>query len=913
MSEHKELLSSHIIKKNKLKVSYLSFDHLEYACPEIRVLGPLSKFKEKLDINFPMVREGDTVKIKRDILYSSDIILIQRTTFFTKSLSHQKSPWRKIVYEIDDFLIDIPVDNPNREIANKRAQIIDLLQEADAVTVTTDTLRDNLSIYNKNIYVLPNYIDLEIWGRDLWEPNICKDRLVIGYIGTPTHKEDLEMIFPAIKKVIDRYGDKVVFKFWGCITPELLRLRGVEFVSNLVPDYKAFAEYMKGLDIDIALAPLVKNAFNECKSNIKFLEYSVCKIPGLYTRIAPYTDSINDGQTGMLCDDNSVSWFNAMEYLIENPDLREQIAENAYKEVIANYTLEANAYKWFDLYSSLSDKHSYNLALIKSKCGNYSLRVESEACVMNTLHSIYDPGSEAVKIVNAFRFDGNGILVVIGLGLGYHLKELLIRFPDAKIIVVEDSPEIYQRARNHGVLSQDMEERVKFIIGYPTNEAIREITKTQINCGMVPLSLFAFSPVVSAFPEYYNPILVALKNTASVKLWERLRYPKFKKEELKILMIDTGYFLVKEVRKALISLDHKVLRVPVELDEKGEIIVSKLIETILNFKPDFLLTINHLGFDRDGVLTSFLKSIDMPLASWYVDSPKLIIEAFKENVSPWMSIFLWDKSYIENMGTMGFESVFHLPLATDASLFKPLTARKHRRKLNKYGCDISFVGNSMVEPVEKWIKNLNDNVWPVVERVSSEFIRTGNIMEVLRDDERKAINGLSAKEKMDFEAAVIWKATLHYRLGCINELKNHRLRIYGDAQWKTLLNDTVEIYNPLNYYKELPLLYNACKINFNATSLQMKEAVNQRVFDVPACGSFLLTDHQGSLDGLFDLDTEVVTYKYKEEIPELVEYYLNNQSARERIVERARSRVLKEHTYTHRLNSMIEFMKKRYK
>ena len=60
-------------------------------------------------------------------------------------------------------------------------------------------------------------------------------------------------------------------------------------------------------------------------------------------------------------------------------------------------------------------------------------------------------------------------------------------------------------------------------------------------------------------------------------------------------------------------------------------------------------------------------------------------------------------------------------------------------------------------------------------------------------------------------------------------------------------DDKVDIYEPLNYYKDLPLLYNACKINFNATSLQMKEAVNQRVFDVPACGAFLLTDLVWSL------------------------------------------------------------------
>ncbi len=911
VTENKERNAQHKIKNNNLNVSYISLDHLEYACPEIRVIGPLSKLMDRVDLHLPLVRERGIVKMKKDTLYSSDIILVQRTTFFPKSLAQQKSPWRKIVYEIDDLLIDIPDDNPNKKIINKKEQIIDALREADAVTVTTDTLRDNLSIYNKNIYVLPNYIDLDIWGRDVWKPDAPKERLVVGYIGTPTHKKDLHMIFPAIEKVIDRYGDMVVFKFWGCITPELHRLKGVEFVSSLVPDYRAFAAYMKGLDIDIALAPLVTNTFNTCKSNIKYLEYAVCKIPGIYTRITPYTDSVNDGKTGLICDDDPDSWYNAMAYLIEHNDQRMQIADNAYREVMEHYTLEANAHKWFDLYSCLTGNDNCKMTLIKSKCGNNSLRLERDDGSMNTLHSIYDPENEAVNIVNSFQFDGNGILVVLGLGLGYHLKELLNRFPDTEVIAVEDNPEIYRRARHHGVVTQEVEENVTFIIGYPANEAIKEITRIQIKSGMVPLSLFAFSHVVKAYPEYYDPICSALKNTASVKLWDRLRYPKFQKEESNILMIDAGYFLVQEVRRACVSLNHNIHSVPIELDGNGDAIVAGLIEKILEYKPDFLLTINHLGFDRDGVLTSFLKSIDMPIASWYVDSPKLIIEAFNENVSPWISVFLWDKTYMENLETMGFESVQYLPLGTDEKMFKPLNAKKQRKRINKYRCDVSFVGNSMVEPVEKWMDAVNDNVRHIVERVSTVFERSGNIMEFLSDDEKMEINGLSAQEKMDFEAAVIWKATMNYRLACIQGLKKYGLRIHGDKEWERLLENSVDIRKPLNYYRELPLLYNACSINFNATSLQMREAVNQRVFDVPACSAFLLTDYQESLNELFDTG-EVVTYKNTEEIPELVTYYLNNQSARDGIAEKARSRVLREHTYKHRLDSMITFMKKRY-
>jgi spore maturation protein CgeB len=116
----------------------------------------------------------------------------------------------------------------------------------------------------------------------------------------------------------------------------------------------------------------------------------------------------------------------------------------------------------------------------------------------------------------------------------------------------------------------------------------------------------------------------------------------------------------------------------------------------------------------------------------------------------------------------------------------------------------------------------------------------------------------------------------------------------------------------LHYYKELPYLYNASYINFNATSLQMNEAVNQRVFDVPACGAFLLTDHQKSIEALFEIGREVVTYESPDEIREKAAYYLKNPSVRERIAKKGRERVLREHTYRHRIERIVDVMRNKF-
>ena len=101
-------------------------------------------------------------------------------------------------------------------------------------------------------------------------------------------------------------------------------------------------------------------------------------------------------------------------------------------------------------------------------------------------------------------------------------------------------------------------------------------------------------------------------------------------------------------------------------------VMAGLIRNIVEFKPDFILTINHLGFDRDGVLTEFLSRIKMPFASWYVDSPLLIIRHYAQNRSPWGAVFLWDSDYLPELKELGYENLHYLPLGTDHSVFKPM-------------------------------------------------------------------------------------------------------------------------------------------------------------------------------------------------------------------------------------------------
>ncbi|RJQ13677.1 MAG: hypothetical protein C4560_13855 [Nitrospiraceae bacterium] len=543
------------------------------------------------------------------------------------------------------------------------------------------------------------------------------------------------------------------------------------------------------------------------------------------------------------------------------------------------------------------------ISVIKTKKGNLSLRITDSDGSIKTLHSVYDPEAEAANIVEAFEFNGKGLLVVLGLGLAYHLKELSKKYPETDIIVVESEQEIYELADKHGL---ELNARTRLFVGIPPRQVLKEITNLQMKEGILPVSVFTLAPAVSVFSEYYGPIIDSLNKITSVRLWDRIKYPKFRQDTQKVVLIDTGYFLVKEAEKALLSLNHKVRRVPVGKTAGGDVVLSQFVEAILDFKPDFILTINHLGFDEEGALTSFFRSIEMPVASWYVDSPRLIVQAFKKNVSPYVSMFLWDRTYIDDMKKMGFESVNYLTLGTDIDVFRPMKIKGQGQRLRDFVCDVGFVGNSMVGPVNEYMSKFDREFHPLIDRLA-EKVAAGESFGI-----GMLPYNLDVKQKMDFEAAVLWKATLLYRRSCIEKLNGFSVRVHGDTGWKDLLDSHYDLKPPLNYYNELPKFYNACKINFNATHLQMSEAVNQRVFDVPACGAFLLTDYQKCIDELFDAGKEITVYRDKEEVPGLVRFYLDNPGERERIAGRGRERVLRDHTYGHRLGSMIRSMRERY-
>ena len=310
--------------------------------------------------------------------------------------------------------------------------------------------------------------------------------------------------------------------------------------------------------------------------------------------------------------------------------------------------------------------------------------------------------------------------------------------------------------------------------------------------------------------------------------------------------------------------------------------ISKLSSDISNFLPDFVLTINNYGLDNEGYVLKYLKSIEMPIAVWYVDSPNIVQSG--KNCDSYITKFVWDYNYDGHF----------LPLGTDITIFHPLDL--------PYLYDVSFCGSSMANVVHKNIKS---------------FLHRDDLMKEIFE-ETEWTSKITGKEfdnldqQNDFFAARLYRASQRYRLKGINKLSVFSPVISGDPFWKNMLSSEFKLLPERWYYDNLCTFYNQSKINFNITSLQMPTAVNQRVFDVSACRKFLLTDYRDQVAKYFFSKENMVWYDDIEEIPDLLKFYLINDSKREEIAKHAYEIVLANHTYEHRIRELINVMQRNY-
>jgi len=382
---------------------------------------------------------------------------------------------------------------------------------------------------------------------------------------------------------------------------------------------------------------------------------------------------------------------------------------------------------------------------------------------------------------------------------------------------------------------------------------------------------------------------------ASLK--EYFKYKKFSGSSHRILFLDHQYFLQEQSVRCFRALGHQVKTIPVNGDPK--LMLDKILRASVEFKPDCIMTMNHQGFDRDGQIISILEEFSVPVIIWYLDDFRFILPDFEQQAHENILIFSFEMKNIVHLQSLGFKNAHYLPTATILDPQKTYYNNVYEDTLNS----TVFVGNSFEETKSKWHK-------PAYTDLSSEIRSnlntnlTGNAFFNTID----TFHGYKFSTETEFYHYCGYLSaikTQEYRKQMLSQVKAEDLIIYGDQYWNVLLPGR-DIREGIHQEKEAPYLYNKAGVNLNISSVQLDTAVNMRVFDVPASGGFLLTDHKESLSDIFKIGEEVIVYHEKTEMLDKISYYMNNKSARDKIVGAARLRIQKEHLLEHRIQEILQ-------
>lgn len=277
---------------------------------------------------------------------SADILIFQRQyrEEAINEIIRWKKAGKKIVIDYDDNLFIVDPHNPavrvfSGDVLEKMEFVITI---ADALTVSVKPLADSFRRFNDNIFVLPNSIDEAAFKVT----KKVSENTIVGWQGGSSHREDLRII----KSVINDLSSKLTFDFvLAGYHPKGFFKKST--YRHWLPFSEDLAHHQLFSDFDIGLCPLKDTPFNECKSDIKFLEYASLEIPTIASNIVTYKTIVN-GVTGYLARNQS-DWSKHISELITDESKRKEISKNASEYVLSERTIQKNVWRWKEFLSSL--------------------------------------------------------------------------------------------------------------------------------------------------------------------------------------------------------------------------------------------------------------------------------------------------------------------------------------------------------------------------------------------------------------------------------------------------------------------------------------------------------------------------------------------------------------------------------
>lgn len=315
-------------------------DHQATYIPEIEKYKSAKEFtKEEMERAFKKICEYDIVFSS----YHAD-----PTAYSMLKVARDKHGVQFIM-DVDDDMFAVNPDNPFWvKMDDEKCYWMQCMIRDNAwISTTTEKLakvfRDRRKLPKDTVFVNPNCITDDYQAP----PFDNGDKIVIGYFGGSSHYADLHEtgVAEALEKLMHE-NKNIHFKAVGMPMDKYLPRKRYHFVDGKRGDGWLHDLY-PNLQMDIAIAPLDNNIFNNGKSNIKWQEATRAGACFVCSDFGPYSDL--PGKVAVKVPKNtSEEWYRALSSLM-NKSKRDRLF-NVAKAELENWRLENNWQQYRDMF-----------------------------------------------------------------------------------------------------------------------------------------------------------------------------------------------------------------------------------------------------------------------------------------------------------------------------------------------------------------------------------------------------------------------------------------------------------------------------------------------------------------------------------------------------------------------------------
>ncbi len=336
-------------------------------------------------------------------------------------------------------------------------------------------------------------------------------------------------------------------------------------------------------------------------------------------------------------------------------------------------------------------------------------------------------------------------------------------------------------------------------------------------------------------------------------------------------------------------------------------------------KPELVLAVNYIGG-----LAELCRSAGTRLAVWEID-PSTDRAPRVSGSTDHCVVHTYRSNQVAAYRAAGFAKAEQCLLAAHPATRHPV------EELPGAGpAAVSFVGSSMVDIGREYRQAfLHDYAqWKPLNRRShkedpGDSEAAAWVDEALREQRSTPLNYrlpellqqrfekfLRDREQgASEEDPLLWlaeAAAAEARLAVVSALGPLGMSAWGDQGWRLAAPRGVRWMGPAGHRSEINRVYSSSLVNVDIGRIYQDDIVTMRVFDVLACGGFLLAQHSPDLERCFRVGEEIESYSSLDELRAKVRYYLANPAARARLASAGRRAVGERHTFEHRLDRILE-------